>query len=145
MVLKAPVAGMVLRVYAQEGDLAGPTAPRPAAVLAPVGEWIVRSEVPQEFAGRVREGLAVRVEDEASGAALSRGVMAHVADYFLPRRQLSLEPTSVNTGLVLECVITLVKGDPALRLGQRVRVRILADSSPPQGESARHTNEAGIR
>ncbi len=127
MLLKAPVAGTILRVGAQEGDLVSPTSPRPAVWLAPTGAWIVRSEVAQEFAGRVREGLAVQVEDEASAAVLARGTIAEVADCFLPRRQLSADPTGINTGLVLECVIALEPGHTQLQLGQRVRVRILAD------------------
>lgn len=134
MVLKAPVAGTVLRLYAQEGDLAGPTSPRPAVCLAPAGDWIVRSEVAQEFADRVREGLVVQVEDEASGVTLARGTIAQVADCFLPRRQLSLDPTSINTGLALECTITLDAGHAPLRLGQRVRVRVLADRAADQAK-----------
>ena len=70
-VLKAPTDGIVLRVQAQEGDLVGPTSPRPAVWLAP-GGWIVRAEVSQEFAGDVREGLEVQVEDEASPRAGKR-------------------------------------------------------------------------
>lgn len=129
MVLKTPVAGTVLRLGVQEGDLVGPTSPRPAVWLAPVGALVVRAEVSQEFAGRVRVGLAVQVEDDASGAALAWGTIAEVADYFLPRRQLSAEPTAVNTGLVLECLTALDEGHAPLRLGQRVRVRILANSA----------------
>ena len=128
MVLKAPAAGTVVRLYVQEGDLAAPTAPKPAVCLVPVGEWIVRTEVAQEFADRVRAGLAVQVEDEASGAVLARGRIAQVADGFLPRRQLSLEPTGVNTGLVVEAIVALDDSHATLRLGQRVRVRVLAQT-----------------
>jgi multidrug resistance efflux pump len=125
--LQAPVGGLVLRVQAQEGDLVGPTSPRPAVWLAPEGAWIVRAEVSQEFAGQVCEGQAVQVEDEASTSLLAKGLIAEVSHWFLPRRQLSTLPTSVNTGLTLECVIDLQEGHSQLRLGQRVRVRILAD------------------
>ena len=125
--LRAPVGGLVLRVQAQEGDLVGPTSPRPAVWLAPEGTRVVRAEVSQEFAGRVQEGLDVQVEDEASGGLLARGKIVELSDWFLPRRQFSVLPTSINTGLTLECVIELQEGQAQLRLGQRVRVRILAD------------------
>jgi multidrug resistance efflux pump len=125
--LHAPMGGLVLRVQAQEGDLVGPSSPRPVVWLAPAGAWIVRAEVPQEFAGRVREGLDVQVEDEASAGLLAKGTIAEVTNWFLPRRQLSPLPTSNNTGLTLECVIELGEQSPQLRFGQRVRVRILAD------------------
>jgi hypothetical protein len=75
----------------------------------------------------VHEGLDVQVEDEASAGLLARGKVADVPDWFLPRRQFSAQPTSINTGLALECVIDLGEQHGQLRLGQRVRIRILAD------------------
>jgi multidrug resistance efflux pump len=123
--LKAPLSGLVLRVQAQKGELVGPTSPQPALWLAPAGAWIVRAEVAQEFAGRVQEALDVQVEDEASAVVLARGRTAEVSDWFLPRRQFDARPTGINTGLSLECVIDLQEGHAPLRLGQRVRVRIL--------------------
>jgi hypothetical protein len=105
----------------------GPTSPRPAVWLAPAGAWIVQAEVSQEFAGAVQEGLDVQVEDEASARLLATGRVADVSDWFLPRRQFSALPTAVNTGLTLECVIDLQEEHAQVRLGQHVRVRILAD------------------
>jgi HlyD family secretion protein len=138
--LQAPVGGLVLRVQTQEGDLAGPSSPRPAVWLAPAGAWIVRAEVPQEFAERLQDGLAAQVEDEASTALLARGRVEQVADWFLPRRQFSALPTSINTGLTLECLIGLHEQHAPLRLGQRVRVRILAD----QPGGTRRASSAGL-
>jgi len=114
-------------VQAQEGDLVAPTSPRPAVWLAPAGVWIVRAEISQEFAGRVQAGLDVQVEDEASAGLLAKGRIADVSEWFLPRRQFSALPTSINTGLTLEFVVDLPDEHAQLRLGQRVRVRILAD------------------
>lgn len=127
--LQAPVAGLVLRLQAQEGDLVGPTSSRPAIWLAPSGPWIVRAEVVQEFAADVRKGQTVQVEDEASARLLAKGVVAEVSDWFLPRRQLNALPTSINTGLTLECVIELEEPHGQLRFGQRVRVRMHSDQT----------------
>jgi multidrug resistance efflux pump len=134
--LRAPTDGLVVRVQAQEGDLIGPTSPRPAVWLVPAGAWVVRAEVSQESAGRVCQGQAALVEDEASGRLLAKGRIADVSDWFLPRRQLSALPTSVNNGLALECVIDLTEGHGQLRLGQRVRVRVLADPAAGSSESS---------
>jgi HlyD family secretion protein len=130
--LRAPVGGLVLRIQTQEGDLIGPTSPRPAVWLVPEGAWIVRAEVSQEFAGGAQEGLVVQVEDEGSASLLAKGTIVGVSDWFLPRRQFSALPSGVNTGLSLECMIELQEKLAPLRLGQRVRVRILA--SQPTGE-----------
>jgi multidrug resistance efflux pump len=130
--LHAPTDGLVARLQAREGDLVGPTSPRPAVWLVPAGAWIVRAEVSQEFAGSVCKGQAAQVDDEASGLLLATGKIAELSDWFLPRRQLDAQPTSTNTGLTLECVIDLDEGHGQLRLGQRVRVRILDDASSAQ-------------
>ncbi|HZZ77300.1 MAG TPA: HlyD family efflux transporter periplasmic adaptor subunit [Gemmataceae bacterium] len=127
--MKAPVAGTILRMCAQEGDMLSPASPRPAIWLAPKDDLIVRAEVSQEFAERVVTGLKVRVEDEASGSLLAAGAVGEVSDWFLPRRQFSMSPTSINTGLTLDCVIDLETGLSHLRIGQRVRVRVLAHQS----------------
>jgi multidrug resistance efflux pump len=126
-ILHAPVSGLVLRVQAQEGDLLGPTSSRPAVWLSPEGAWIVRAEVSQEFAGLVKEGLTVQIEDEANAQLLGDGTITETSDWFLPRRQLNLLPTSVNTGLTMDCVVEIKNGHAQLRLGQHVRVRVLAD------------------
>jgi multidrug resistance efflux pump len=126
-VLKAPADGTVLRVQAQEGEMVGPTASRPAVWLVPAGAWIIRAEVSQEFAGRVHEGLDVQVEDEAGTAVLRKSRIAEVSDWFLARRQFSALPTGINTGPTLECVIDLQEGRGQLRLGQRVRIRVLSE------------------
>jgi hypothetical protein len=126
---------MVLRVQAQDGDLTGPTAPRPAVVLTPAGDWIVRAEVSQEFADRVRKGLVVQVEDETSAAVVGDGRIAEVSNSFLPRRQVSAAPTAVNTGVTLDCVIELREGHAPVRLAQRVRVRVLADQPAEYGDA----------
>src|SRR5262245_22306126 len=61
--LDAPADGLVARLQAREGDLVGPTSPRPAVWLVPAGAWIVRAEVSQEFSGSVCKGQAAQVDD----------------------------------------------------------------------------------
>jgi hypothetical protein len=101
-------------------------------LLAPKGPWIVRAEVSQEFASLVEQGAVAEVEDESSLDVLAKGIVSETSGVFLPRRQLSDLPNAVITGVSMECVIELQKGHQPLRVGQRVRVRILDD--PPAGE-----------
>lgn len=133
-VLRAPLDAEVLRVMAQKGDLQSPQAGRPAFLLVPQGPFIVRAEVSQEFAPRIRPEVPVVVEDEASVKPLAKGTIREVGEAFLPRRLMGLEPNRINTGLVLEIIVDLNPGEtekdaPRLRIGQRVRVRVLPPKS----------------
>jgi hypothetical protein len=69
--------------------------------------------------------MSVDLHEEAGGKIIVIKLTGKLAkeDY----RQFSPLPTSINTGLTLECVIGLEEEKRELRLGQRVRVRVLAD------------------
>jgi multidrug resistance efflux pump len=128
--LRAPVAGTVLRVQVRLGDLLGGQ-PRPPAILfCPDGPRIIRAEVAQEFAGRVRVGQAVTIHDDITGRGQWRGRVVRIADWFTHRRSMVLEPKQHNDVRTLECVIVLAKNQPPLRIGQRMRVKISYSLAP---------------
>jgi multidrug resistance efflux pump len=122
--VKAPEDGTVLRVLVSPGDVLGARSRQPAVLFCPAGERIVRAEVEQEFAGRVAEGQAALVQDDARKGRVWHGKVRHVSDWFTRRRSVIQEPTQFNDVRTLECIISLDPGQPALRIGQRLRVRI---------------------
>ncbi len=121
-VVRAPEAGAVLRIQVGPGDVLPAAAKQPALLFAPDGPRVVRAEVDQEFAGRVAAGQAARVEDDAPSGKAWRGRVLRVADWFHPGRNIVNEPSRSPTARTVECLVELESGQPAPRLGQRVRV-----------------------
>jgi multidrug resistance efflux pump len=122
--LKAPADGTVLRVQVGPGEVLGPQPRQPAILFCPTGPRIIRAEVEQEFAGRVKAGQAATVQDDATGGPTWRGRVKSVSDWYTRRRSVMLEPSRFNDVRTLECLIALDPGQPPLRIGQRVRVTL---------------------
>lgn len=129
--LKAPMDGTVLRVLANKGDLLAAQPRQPAVLLAPAEDLIIRAEVEQEVASRVRPGQAAVIEDDANVRFEWRGTVARLSDWYAQRRSILLEPGQLNDVRTLEAIIRLDSSQPPdpqrppLRIGQRVRVIVL--------------------
>jgi multidrug resistance efflux pump len=118
----APADGEVLRLLAAVGDVRGPQAANAAILFCPDRPRVVRAEVPQEFADRVRVGQTVVIQDDARLVEVGRGEVARVSDWYTQRRSVLQEPSVRNDVRTLECIIRITPGDSPLRIGQRVRV-----------------------
>jgi multidrug resistance efflux pump len=122
--LRAPEAGSVLRVSARRGEeLAGP-AGETAILFCPDRPRLIRVEIEQEFIGRVKLGLPAEIEDEADPDSRWSGRVAAVGGWFKQRRSIRQQPTQLEDVPVVECRIALEPAAAALRIGQRVQVRI---------------------
>jgi multidrug resistance efflux pump len=121
--LRAPFAGTPLRILTSVGETLGPNPRQPALYFCPNSPRIIRAEVEQEFADRVKLGMAAIVQDDSTGSGDWRGKVERVSDWYSQRRSVLLEPLQFNDVRTLECIVTL---DPnqagTLRIGQRVRV-----------------------
>ena len=128
MTLKAPADGVILRSLVTKGLTFGPQSKQPAFWFQPKGELVIRAEVPQEFAHRVRQGQAAIIYDDTNSSITWRGKVARVGNSFLPRRSSAMlpDPFQLNEPRVLECVVTVELGGnaPPLRIGQQVRVNL---------------------
>lgn len=121
--LTAPIDGMVLRIQAAKGEMAGGLSPRPPAIqLCPNTPRIVRVDVEQEYVGRVKEGMSVEVLDEIRVSGRWKGKVRRVGDYYTGKR--NPEPLAFNDLRTLEAIVDLDPGQPPLKIGQRVRVVI---------------------
>jgi multidrug resistance efflux pump len=122
--LKAPEAGTVLRILVSPGDVLAPQARQTAILFAPHGPRIVRAELDQEFAGRVREGQPAIIEDDAPSGQRWTGRVLRVADWYHSRRTILKEPAPPLDVKTVECLIEFDSGQVQPRLGQRVRVTV---------------------
>ncbi len=123
-VLKAPRRGTVLRLLVGPGDVLGGQSKQPAVQFAVEGPQVVRADVEQEFAGRVAAGQTARIEEESRSGRVWTGKVERVANWITQRRSVLHEPSEFNDVRTVEALIALDSGQPPLRIGQRVRVRI---------------------
>jgi multidrug resistance efflux pump len=122
--LRAPRAGMVLRIAAALGDPLGPGSRTYAIEFAPDEPRIVRAEVEQAFAAQIAPGLSVSIEDGANAGGSWTGRIVRVSDWFTRKRNILQEPDQFNDVRTLECVIALDPDQRPLRINQRVLVTI---------------------
>ena len=122
--LHAPEDGIVLRVLTQLGETLSSQPKLPAIEFCPKAPRVIRAEVMQEWAGRVKEGQAAIIEDDTRAGIHWRGRVKHISDWYTHRRSMLQEPFQYNDVRTLECIVSLDPGGPPLRIGQRVRVTI---------------------
>lgn len=123
--LIAPADGTVLRVHVNPGEILGANPNRPAVEFLPKGDLIVRGEVLQEWASRVKVGQDVEVTDDTYQGPTYKGKVYFLSPWFTQKRGLIIEPFMYNDVRFLECLVRVSpEGEPNLRVGQRVRVKI---------------------
>jgi HlyD family secretion protein len=122
--LKAPVAGTVERIAVGAGDIVTGQSSQPIVRFSPIEPPLVRAEVDQEFADRVKVGQTALVKDDARSGTSWRGKVQRVAGWYERRRPNSTDPSAFTDVRTVECLITIDPGQPSLRIGQRMRVMI---------------------
>jgi multidrug resistance efflux pump len=124
--LRAPGAGEVLRVLVGVGDVLGPQSRQPAVLFCPKRPRIIRAEVSQEFASRVRVGQPASIQDDTDpNSETWRGKVIRVSNWYTQRRSIMQEPLQVNDVRTLECIIAVESPNAdSLRIGQRMRIVI---------------------
>jgi HlyD family secretion protein len=122
--IRAPAEGEVLRVLTSVGEVLSPL--RGAAIeFCPKLPRIVRAEVQQEWAARVRLGQEVVIEDDSAAGLRWRGRVKHLSDWYTHRRFILQEPFQMNDVRTIECLVDILdEGPHRPRIGQRMRVII---------------------
>jgi multidrug resistance efflux pump len=123
-VVRAPVDGTPLRIFINKGEILGANPRQPAIQFAAAKPLLVRAEVGQEFAGRVRLNQNVIIEDSVTNEECARGKVASAALWYAPRRTANAEIMAMNSDTrTLECLIHIESTSRTLRIGQCVRVQ----------------------
>ena len=120
--LKAPTDGKILRLNVGKGEMLGPMSKDAAIEFCPDKKRIVRVEVEQEYAQRVKVGMKVIVQDDVSVSGSWHGTVRHIGDYYSPKRTRDM--LTFNDLRTIECIVDLDPGQAALKIGQKVRVFI---------------------
>ncbi|MFO0865743.1 MAG: HlyD family efflux transporter periplasmic adaptor subunit [Gemmataceae bacterium] len=126
--LVAPADGLVLRVQVSPGEVLGQNPKNPPVQFLPQGKRVIRGEVLQEWASRVAVGQKAVIEDDTYQGPKWDGKVVRLSEWFAPRRNPIIEPFMVNDVRTLEALIEVTSTtNQPLRVGQRVRIRILTE------------------
>jgi multidrug resistance efflux pump len=123
-VLKAPVDGSVERIQTTVGDIFGSPTKQAAMLFCPEGPRIIRLEIEQEFANRLKVGQSATIQDDTTSAGSWHGKVARISDIYAERRTFVQGPFQFNDVRNLECIIELDPNQEPLRIFQRVRVTL---------------------
>jgi HlyD family secretion protein len=119
----APEKGMVLRILVGRGDLWPAAAGgQPAIFFCPAGPRIVRAEVAQDWATRLKEGQQVLLQDDENPTMQWQGEIRRIAEWVAPRRSLQLSSLENLDQPTVECIIAPRASEKALLIGQKLRV-----------------------
>jgi multidrug resistance efflux pump len=130
--LKAPTAGTVQHIAVGVGDIVtgNPMLPVSGTGVSSVVRFrpdeppLIRADVDQEFADRVRVGQPAVIRYDARSGASWRGKVQRVAGWYEHHRPATQDPAAFTDVRTVECLITIDPGQPPLRIGQRMRVMI---------------------
>jgi multidrug resistance efflux pump len=122
----APVDGTVLRAFAAIGEALGSNPKLPAIEFCPKLPRIIRTEVQQEYADRIKVGQVAMIEDDTTTGLQWKGKVVRISDWFTHRRSIIQEPFQFNDVRTLECIVEVTSEPPGqkLKIGQRMRVMI---------------------
>jgi len=134
--VKAPCDGEVLRLQVSAGEWLGAVPKQSAVQFLPAGPRIVRAEVEQEFANRVKEGQVAEIHDDSKTGPVWHGKVVHISDWYTHRRSIVQEPLQFNDVRTLECIIQIDPHAQMPKIGQRVRV-MLGSAAGQKQEAAK--------
>lgn len=120
--LYAPMAGVVLRVMVNPGQVLSQNATAPALWFCPDRPRIVRCEIDEEFASRVQAGMKAEIHSDDASSPVWSGTVLRCADWIAHRRSLLDEPFQRNDVRTLECIVAFDDVEAAPRIGRRMRV-----------------------
>ena len=123
-VLKAPMDGSVGRIQTTVGDTFGSPTKQAAMLFCPDEPRIIRLEIEQEFANRLKVGQSATIQDDTTSAGSWHGKVARISDIYAERRTFVQGPFQFNDVRNLECIIELDPNQEPLRIYQRVRVTL---------------------
>ena len=121
--VRAPSDGVIVRRLARAGDGVSTLNVTTLFWLAPATPPIVRAEIEESFADRVRPGMAAEIAAESDESRVFPARVVRVGRAFGPRRVTVHDPRDRADVRVLEVILGAGDVPPDVPLGQRVIVR----------------------
>lgn len=138
--LTAPCDGRILRLQVGLGQILSDADPRPPIWFCPDRPFVVRCEVEQEFADLIEPGMLAEITNETKDQRRWTGRVERVAPWVAPRRSLWNKTLELGEVPTVECIVRIDADQPAVRIGQRVRVALTpAPAAAPTADVDRET------
>jgi HlyD family secretion protein len=124
-VVKAPIAGTILRVDLREGESFSLYAPHPLFTIADLSGRRVRAEVDENDVGKVHVGQKAVISSEAYPDRRFSGTVTRLASLMGRKTVDTGDPADKSDRDVLEAVVDLQKDALVLPVGLRVTVEFV--------------------
>jgi multidrug resistance efflux pump len=124
-VVRAPIAGAVLRVLLREGESFGLVAPKPLFTMADVSGRRVRAEVDENDIANVHVGQKLIVSADAYSHRTFSGVVTQLANVMGRKSVVTGDPAQKADRDILEVTADLNQPANALPIGLRVTVQFI--------------------
>jgi len=138
-VIRAPMAGRIVRRYANPGSGASTLNVSNMFDLEPVAPRIVRAEIVESAIPNVAIGQDVEISPESEPTKVYVGKVLRRAAVFGSRKLQSDDPSERSDERVVEVVVS--SGDAPFLIGQRVLVKFM---KPGQTAGAKRPTVAGV-
>jgi multidrug resistance efflux pump len=116
-ILRSPYEGIMLEMHIEKGSAV--TQFEKYAEVAPAGPMMVRTEVDELFAGRLKQGLDADIRFVGSDSVVSKGKVIFLSPYLKKKSLFSQKANEQEDRLVREVRIKL-EGDNGLILNSKV-------------------------
>lgn len=130
--LRAPIAGVVVRRYAEPGEQVSPTAPRSVVAIADVSRLRLRAEIDEQDVTRVTLGSEGYAQAPAFGERRFAGRIVQVMPILGRKVVRSDDPLARSDVRVLEVLFELAPGTE-VPLGLRMDLHVVSSAVVPEG------------
>jgi HlyD family secretion protein len=129
--LRAPIAGVVVRRYAEPGEQVSTTPPRPVVAVADVSRLRLRAEIDEQDVTRVTLGSEGYAQAPAYGERRFGGRIVQVMPILGRKLVRNDDPLARSDVRVLEVLFELAPGTE-LPLGLRMDLHVISSAVVPQ-------------
>ena len=129
-IVRAPVAGRILRCLVKPGEGVSTQLPSTLFWLAPDGPLTVVAQLDEPSSRLVRPGDQAEIVPDSSNDRVATARVQSVGLVFGPRRPATDDPAERQDLRVVDCRLTIEGHPDGLMIGERVVVRFLRAGSP---------------
>ncbi|QVL31773.1 biotin/lipoyl-binding protein [Telmatocola sphagniphila] len=123
--ITAPCDGSVYHLTVADNMTIGAQTRNPLMQIIPKSKFYIRAEIDQEYTSRLKLDQQAIMTDESDLRLNIKGHVIRIAPGFMPKRSSNPFDQQMNEQRVLECLIEIDGDTSNLRLGQKLKVKLI--------------------